>query len=142
MRKRSERRVLRGGRSLSGLGPHALSSAGPRGCGRACPRTGSTSPGEQRAVPIKGPASHRRVASWSVTAVRRRGGQHKRITRCDALYGEGERRRGQSRPPHPHPSQSLAEGCSPRFAPSQTAWAGSRELPEAGFAEPLSEEAR
>lgn len=31
--------------------------------------------------PIKGPASHRRVASWSVTAVRRRGRQHTNASR-------------------------------------------------------------
>lgn len=134
--------MLRGDRSLSELGPHALSSAGPRGCGRACPRTGSTSPREQRAFPIKGPASHRRVASWSVTAVRRGGRQHTNASR-DVMpstgWGSGA---GDSLVLlTPTPRRAWLRGCSPRFAPSQMPWAGSRELPEAGFAEPLSHEA-
>lgn len=134
--------MLRGDRSLSELGPHALSSAGAEGLRPRLPTDGLHVTQGAAHVPHRGAGISQACGQLvcHCGAPPRRTTQ-KRITRCDALYGVGEQRRGQSRPPHPHPSQSLAEGCSPRFAPSQTPWAGSRELPEAGFAEPLSHEA-
>lgn len=114
--------MLRGDRSLSELGPHALSSAGAEGLRPRLPTDGLHVTQGAAHVPHQGAGISQACGQLVChCGAPPRQTTHKRITRCDALYGVGERRRGQSRPPHPHPSQSLAEGLLSPLRPFSNA---------------------
>lgn len=99
--------MLWGDRSLSELGPHALSSAGTEGLRPRLPTDGLHVTQGAAHVPHRGAGISQACGQLVChCGAPPRQTTHKRITRCDALYGVGERRRGQSRPPHPHPRRA------------------------------------
>lgn len=98
----------------------------------------SVSSRDQHAFPMKGPMFYRCVGHLVSVTVTQPQTTQKRMTRCDALYRVSMQGWGRGTGDRlvlltPTPCRTWLKGSSPRFTPSQTLWAGSRELPRAGF---------